>query len=280
MPNQTATFRSGEVEIFYRLFGEPGEIPLVILHGQSFFSYDWIGPAAALAGDRQVVAMDQRGFGDSDWPGDYSVPTLAGDVIALLDHRGWDRAILAGHSMGGRVCTYAAARNPTRAAGLVLIDWSPELMPEGAKRVTETIAGTPESFPSVEAAMSWYGVDPASVEGLAKRARYEAYLKAVPGGFMVKRDLHFRNQFRRVLETGERPKLGVDMWAELAAVACPILTLRGDRSDMFAPDMGARMVAANGRMKVVEVAADHDVAGQDPDGFVRAVRGFLAENGL
>ena len=277
MTHQTATFRSGEVEIFYRLFGEPGATPVAILHGQSFFSYDWIAPAGALATDRQVVAMDQRGFGESAWAGDYSVPTLAADVIALLDHLGWDRAVLAGHSMGGRVCTYAAARNPDRAAGLVLIDWSPELMPEGAKRVTETIAGTPESFPTVEAAMEWYGADPASTE---RRARFEAYLQPVDGGFRVKRDVHFRNQFRRVLETGERPKLGVDMWAELANVACPILTLRGARSDMFAPDMGARMIAAHGRMRVVEVDADHDVAGQDPQGFVAAVRGFLAETGL
>ena len=61
------------VRIFYRLFGAPGARPVLIVHGLSFFSWDWIGAATRLATDRQVAAMDMRGFGDSDWPGDYSM---------------------------------------------------------------------------------------------------------------------------------------------------------------------------------------------------------------
>ena len=49
----------------------------------------------------------------------------------------------------------------------------------------------------------------------------------IDGGFAIKRDLYFRNQFRHVLETGEKPELGVDMWATLAKVACPVLVMRG-----------------------------------------------------
>ncbi len=90
MPDQrTAKFSSGDVEIFYRLFGKSGETPIVIVHGLSYFSYDWIPMAAVLASDRQVAAMDMRGFGDSGSAQDYSVPAFARDIIALLDHRGW-----------------------------------------------------------------------------------------------------------------------------------------------------------------------------------------------
>ena len=272
---RTARFSSGDVEIAYRLFGKSGETPIVIVHGLSYFSYDWIPMAAVLASDRQVVAMDMRGFGDSSWARDYSVPAFAGDIIALLDHLGWAQAILLGHSMGGRNCTYCAAENPGRVAGLVLVDWSPENAPAGAQRVTEAVAGTPDSFASVDEAMRFFKVDPASPQGVQQRPRFEAYLKPVGSGFVIKRDPYFRNQFRRVLETGEKPKLGVDMWAELAKVACPVLVMRGTRSDMFAAETVAKVRAANPRIQVVEMNTGHDVAGTDPAAFEREALVFL-----
>ena len=79
------------VRIFYRLLGAPGRTPVLIVHGLSFFSYDWIDPAAPLAADREVAAMDMRGFGDSDWPGDYSIDANAADMVAVLDHLRWPR---------------------------------------------------------------------------------------------------------------------------------------------------------------------------------------------
>jgi pimeloyl-ACP methyl ester carboxylesterase len=108
-----------------------------------------------------------------------------------------------------------------------------------------------------------------------RRARFEAYLRPVPGGVQVKRDLHFRDQFRRVKETGERPKLGVDMWQVLGELACPALVVRGARSDMFAPETVAKVKAANPRIALVEVDGGHNVAGDNPSGFLAAVRPFL-----
>jgi pimeloyl-ACP methyl ester carboxylesterase len=273
--HRTATFSSGDVEISYRLFGKPGDTPIVIVHGLSYFSYDWIPMAAVLAADRQVAAMDMRGFGDSGWAQDYSVPAFAGDIIGLLDHLGWARAILVGHSMGGRNCTYCAAEYPDRITGLVLVDWSPENAAAGAKRVTETVASTPDSFASVEEAMRFFKVDPASPQGVQQRPRFEAYLKPVGGGYAIKRDPHFRNQFRRVLETGEKPKLGVDMWAALGKVACPVLVMRGARSDMFAAETVEKVRAANPRIQIVEMDTGHDVAGTDPAAFEREALAFF-----
>ena len=48
--------KSGDVEIAFRRFGAPGRTPILIAHGLSYFSYDWIGPASRLAADREVVA--------------------------------------------------------------------------------------------------------------------------------------------------------------------------------------------------------------------------------
>ncbi len=275
--HQTGTVHSGDVEIFYRRFGKPGSTPLVIVHGASYFSYDWVDVAAALATDREVVAMDMRGFGDSAWSPskDYTVPTMAGDIAALVAHLGWNQAIPVGHSMGGRSVAWCTAKNPELIPAAVLVDYSPENAPAGSKRTTERVGRQPDLFASVDAAMQYHGIDPASEAGKAKRPRFEAYLRPVGNGMQLKRDLYFRDQFRRVLETGEKPKLGVDMWPVLAEIRCPTLLIRGAQSDMFAADTVPKVKAANPRIDVVEIPGGHNVAGDNPEGFVATVRAFL-----
>ncbi len=277
-PHQTGTCSSGELRIAYRRFGAGDGLPILIVHGLSYFSYDWIDVAHELASDRPVVAIDMRGFGDSarSPAGDYSVPSMAQDILAVLDHLVWRRAILMGHSMGGRSTSFAAARNAARVAGLVLVDYTPDNAPGGSQRVAKTVAGAPDVFKSIDAAMQYFSVDPHSPAGAARRDRFAAYLRAVDGGFAIKRDPHFANQFRRLLETGERPKLGVDMWQILGEVSCPVLALRGRQSDMFAPETMPKLRAANPRVQLVELDGGHNIAGDNPAGLIAAVRPFLA----
>ncbi len=271
--HQTGTARSGELALNYRRLGRPGGTPLVFVHGLSFFSWDWLEAAQALAPDREAACMDMRGFGDSGRAADYSVPAMAGDIGALMDHLGWQRAIVVGHSMGGRNSAYFAAKHPQRVAGLVLVDYSPENAPAGSRRVAQNVAGVPDAFATLEAAMAHFKADPADAK---KRARFEAYLVSVPGGFAIKRDPHFREQFRKQLATGERAKLGVDMWQALAELRAPTLVIRGAHSDIFAPETVPKVKAANPRIQLVEVDAGHNVAGDNLAGFVGAVRPFLA----
>lgn len=275
IPHQTGRVRSGDVSIHFRKLGSAeharGQSPILIIHGLSYFSYDWLEVAQTLAVDREVIAIDMRGFGDSQWSAskDYSVPTMAQDIVNVLDHAGWTHALLVGHSMGGRSTTYVAAKHAARIAGLVLVDYTPENAPAGTKRTTEIVGNTPDSFASVEAAMKYFGSN--------DRARFEQYLKKENDQYKVKRDPHFRDQFRRVLQTGERPKLGVDMWQLLGEVRCPVLSMRGARSDMYAPETVAKMKAANPRIAVVEVDAGHNIAGENPKGFLNALDEFLEQ---
>jgi esterase len=269
IPHETGRVRSGDVGIHFRKLGRPGQTPVLIVHGLSYFSYDWLEVAQALAAEREVIAMDMRGFGDSDWSPakDYSVPTMAQDVLAVLDQAGWKRALVVGHSMGGRPTTYVAAKHPERVAALVLVDYTPENAPAGTKRTTETVANTPDAFASIDEAMKYFGKN--------DRARFEQYLKKTDAGYVVKRDTHFRDQFRKALQTGERPKLGVDMWQLIGDVRCPILSMRGRRSDMYAPETAAKMKAANPRVEVAEVEAGHNIAGENAQGFLNAFKSFV-----
>jgi pimeloyl-ACP methyl ester carboxylesterase len=261
--HSTGRVRSGDVSIFFRKLGNRGQSPILIVHGLSYFSWDWLEVGQVLAAEREVVAMDMRGFGDSDWSPqkEYSVPTMAQDIANVLDHLGWQRALLVGHSMGGRSTTYVAAKHPERVAGLALIDYSPENAPAGSRRVTQTVANTPDRFASIEDAMKYFGQ--------SNRARFENYLTP---DLKLKRDTYFRDQFR----SAERPKLGVDMWQLIGEVSCQLLSMRGTRSDLYAAETVQKMQAANSRLRLVEVEAGHHIAGDNPQGFIAALRPFLA----
>jgi pimeloyl-ACP methyl ester carboxylesterase len=270
--HETGRARSGDLSIHYRRLGNRALTPILIVHGLQYFSWDWLPVAQALGAEREVLCMDMRGFGDSDWSAqkDYSVPSMAQDIVAVLDHVDWQRAILLGHSMGGRSTTYAAAKHPARIAGLALIDYTPDNAPAGAKRTTELVGNTPDSFPSLEAARMYLGPKKSA-------ERYSFYLKDENGRFSVKRDPHFRDQFKKVLAGGERPKLGVDMWQMISEVCCPILSVRGKRSDMYAPETVAKMKAANPRLEVAEVDAGHDIAGENETALVEVLGKWIPE---
>jgi len=147
--------RSGDIEIFYRKFGKPGGTPVLIVHGLSYFSYDWIEAGTLIAKDREVIAIDMRGFGESSWSTarDYKLETLSNDVIAVLDVLGWNKAVLMGHSFGGRVCLATAGWKPERAAGLLLVDFAPDIAAPGRRYTAQRIGGQPDVFASVEEAM-------------------------------------------------------------------------------------------------------------------------------
>lgn len=277
--HETGTVKAGDVELFYRRFGAAGATPILIVHGLSYFSYDWIPVASELASaGREVVAMDMRGFGDSTWSPSqaYGIGDFAGDCIAVMDHLGWDKVNLMGHSMGGRNSTWCAAENPDRMSTLILCDYSPVNAKAGSERVTKTVAGVPDVFPSVDDALSYFGKDPSLPADDPYRKRMEAYLKPVDGGFIVKRDTFHRERFRKVL-AGEGGGGGPDMWAKLAEVKCPTLVVRGTRSDMFAEENVDTVKATNPNITLVQVDASHDVAGDAPDALIAEVNRFLED---
>jgi esterase len=247
----------------------PSAVPLVFLHGLQSFSHDWVPVASALG--REAACLDLRGFGDSDWSGDYSVSAMAADIGALLEHLGWPRAILVGHGLGARIAAYFAARRPRRAAALALVDYAPEYTPEGLRRAAESVAAVPEVFPSVDAAMAHFKA------AREKRLRFQAYLRKVEGGYAVKRDSVFRDRCRRFLETGARARPRADLWKALARIRVPTLVVRGARSELLAAETAARVKAANPAIRVVEVDAGHDVAGDNITALVAALRGFVEE---
>jgi pimeloyl-ACP methyl ester carboxylesterase len=104
--------------------GEADALPLLLLHGLASAAAIWELVAPALAAERRVVALDQRGHGLSDKPDTgYDFATIVTDDIAAADALGLGpRFAVAGHSWGANVALELAARHPDRVAALLLVD--------------------------------------------------------------------------------------------------------------------------------------------------------------
>ena len=119
------SFHNGSVEISYLDEGE-GD-PIVLVHGfASTKNTNWVYPgwvATLTKAGRRVIALDNRGHGESSKPYDpeeYHIGTMAGDVRALMDHLNIQRADMMGYSMGGRITAYLAQQYPQRVRCVIL----------------------------------------------------------------------------------------------------------------------------------------------------------------
>jgi 3-oxoadipate enol-lactonase len=102
---------------------ETGEgVPVVLLHGLTATRrYVVMGSKALERSGHRVVAYDARGHGRSSPAPEYGYDALAGDLAAVLDALGMERAVLAGASMGAHTITRLALDDPERVAAAVLI---------------------------------------------------------------------------------------------------------------------------------------------------------------
>jgi pimeloyl-ACP methyl ester carboxylesterase len=119
------SFHNGAVEIAYLDEGE-GD-PIILVHGfASSKNVNWVYPtwvSELRKNGRRVIALDNRGHGESAKlydPAQYSIPTMAGDVLALMDHLGIPQADMMGYSMGGRMTAWLGLNEPQRLRSAIL----------------------------------------------------------------------------------------------------------------------------------------------------------------
>jgi pimeloyl-ACP methyl ester carboxylesterase len=118
-------FLHGDVEIAFLDEGEGP--PIVLVHGfASNKAVNWVYPAwmsALTAAGRRVIALDNRGHGESTKlydPSAYHSATMAEDVRALLDHLQLPHADILGYSLGARIAAFLALAHPARVRSAVL----------------------------------------------------------------------------------------------------------------------------------------------------------------
>jgi len=111
------------VELVVHEAGDPAAPTVVLSHGFPELAHSWRHQMEPLArAGYHVIAPDQRGYGHSSAPRDvsaYGIEQLTGDLFALLDHYGKERAIFVGHDWGSIIVWQAALMHPERVSAVV-----------------------------------------------------------------------------------------------------------------------------------------------------------------
>ncbi|MBM4195266.1 MAG: alpha/beta hydrolase [Gemmatimonadetes bacterium] len=254
--------------------GAPSAPPLVFLHGITGHARTWDDEAQALAERFHVVAIDQRGHGDSDRAadGDYGNPAMVEDLAAIVDALGFRQFDLVGLSMGGRVSIGYTGGHPGRVKRLVIVDIGPDIALAGMKRVMGTMAGAPERFATKEEAAALIRLANPRYTEAKLRHRVEHGLRTLPdGGFEWKYDRELREGARQ-----GRARPAGDLWGAWRAIDCPTLLVQGRESDILDDTIAKKMIESQPRARLAVVPeAGHTVPGDQPEAFLGLLKEFL-----
>jgi pimeloyl-ACP methyl ester carboxylesterase len=109
-----------DIHIYYEVHGQGPNLTLI--EGLGYDLWSWYRQIPVFSRHFRVLAYDNRGVGRSDKPaGPYSHAQNAADLAGLLDHLGWDRTHVLGHSMGGFIAQEFALHHPERLDRLILV---------------------------------------------------------------------------------------------------------------------------------------------------------------
>ncbi|MEW2140057.1 alpha/beta hydrolase [Streptomyces sp. NPDC005409] len=244
---------SGGRRLAYTDFGGPGA-PLLALHGHFGEGALYADLAREVGPAWRVIALDQRGHGDSDRAGEYTREGYVADAAAVLEHLGLGPAVVVGHSLGGVNAYQLAARRPDLVRAVVVEDIGAVVeddlpfarqWPRRAATRDGFLAGVGSAAPHLAGSLREHA------DGWGTAFEVEDVVESQRG-------------------------LNGDHWGDWLEVRRPTLLVRGDRSRVLSAGHAREMALRRVGVRLVELPAGHAVRVGDPEGFFAAVRGFLA----
>ena len=257
------TVKSGDIVSRALDYGGCRPPDILLLHGLAGRGREWAATAEWLTSYGRVVALDQRGHGDSrDGVRDLSRDAYVQDVIATIEQKLSAPVVLVGQSMGGLNAFLAAARRPDLVRLLVIVEATPEPDPSVQLQVHRWLSNWPVPFLSRAAAQAFFGGD-----SLYARTFAES-LDEVPDGYRAAFELdHMVRAIADVTATS--------YWPEWEKVSCPTLLVGGETSFVSA-DLLRRMAQSNPACQYVQVSgAGHDLHLETPTEWRRTLCDFL-----
>jgi 3-oxoadipate enol-lactonase len=224
----------------------------------------WDEQAGPLAERFRVVRFDHRGHGGSPVvPGPYTIADMGGDVRALLDSLGVERASYAGLSIAGMVGIWLAANAPERIERLALVCTSAHLPP-------------PEAWAERAAEVAQAGTVEVVLDGVMARWLTPEFAAAHPdavaklSGQLAVTSPEAYAGCCRALER-------MDLRADLARIRAPTLVVAGAQDPSTPPEHGAAIAAAiaGARFELLDPSA-HIAAIERADDVTRLLLGHLA----
>ena len=261
------------INLHYLEWGNTDRPTILMLHGISQQAHSWDFISLPLSVDYRVVALDQRGHGDSDWSpnGNYSTDIYVGDIEGFVGAMGLKNFHLMGHSMGGRNSLAWASGRLGVLKSLTIVDTGPETQRRGQNRIQQ-FRELPDELDTLDEfasrVMEYTGRNREQTMGALKysiRQRQD-------GKWTWKYDKAMRvSGFRAPTWTPDQ------LWDGWRKIDCPALVVRGARSDIFADETMVRMAEEHPDCTTVTVEnAGHLVQGDNPPDFLAAVRSLLS----
>ncbi len=273
-------YRSSNVVVRHQRFhylewGAPDAQPILLLHGGHQSAHSWDLVSLHFAQKYRIIALDQRGHGDSEWArnGDYSNLTMAQDAQAFVAAVGLQNPIIMGHSMGGRNTLLMTRTNPDYPGALVIVDVGPETIEAGRKTISNFVKQN-EIFDDLEHFIrNVREYDPyRSREHIERTVKYNM-LERADGKYISKCDYR---RWRGEIEVHDENRDAISL-DDLASFEMPVLIVRGANSNILADDAAERFRDALPKGNLVTVPnCGHNVHSQNTLGFIDAVGKFFS----
>jgi pimeloyl-ACP methyl ester carboxylesterase len=262
------------LRLHYWEWGDPAAPPVLLLHGLPGNAAEWRTIALRLARRFRVLAVDQRGHGESAWAADYAPALMAEDVAAMIGALGTGPLPVVGHSMGGINSYLCAAAHPGLLTRLVIVDIGPgsctpaldEAVRTGLRFFARAVYADPD-----EAVREWAAGNPRAREPELRHYIVHNLRRRDDGGWVWRFDAAHLESWLDQLP--DHPT----QWTALARVTCPVLVIRGAESEVLLPATAARMVEVLPDARLVEIPdGGHDLTVERPEPVAEAVAQFLA----
>ncbi len=255
--------------IHYFTWGEPGDEPVLLVHGGAAHAEWWtfLAPLLQRPG-RHVVALDLSGHGDSGWRESYVESLWIEELFAVAEHAGLaGPPTLIGHSMGGIIAMHTVAARGDELKRAIVVDAPVERPGETRWRSGGNPFVRPRTYPNLEAAIARFKLVPDQPCENRWVVRHVARHSTRRGsdGWAWKFD-------PRIFTSPRVPPDSV-----LVGARCPMAFVRGEHSVIMSRDIADHMARLTGGAPLVEIpGAHHHVLLDQPLPLVAALDGMLA----
>ena len=259
--------------LHYLEWNPSGRTTIVLLHGNSANAWWWEPVAREMSREFRLVALDQRGHGDSEWvrPAAYRPTDYAHDLAAFLRHviRGDEKPIVVGHSMGGLTTLAFAAHHGRLTRGTVVID-AAVTSSRGRDKFLRRLKSLPVvTYPDLETAKERFRLMPN--EGHIPPA---TLLAIAEKSLAVTEEGRWTLKFDRESFFGGD---GINPMEAIEAIRLPTLLLRAEMSRIMTAEAAASACEANPHLRLITIpSAHHHVLLEKPDAVAKAIEDFAA----
>jgi pimeloyl-ACP methyl ester carboxylesterase len=264
---------AGGLKLHLQDYGTAGKPQMLCVHGSAAHAHWFDFVASGLTDEYHVLALDQRGHGDSEWDlsahPEYNYDRYAADLHELSEQLDLRDFILIGHSMGGLVSTVYAATYPGRVRAFIMVDSSLDLPAERIASMNAVGSREGSSYESANEFLASYKIRPSGSSATPDMVRH----LGMHSGRQFE-DGRWRNKVDRNVYARRVGRNLIPYWAH---IKIPALLMRGDRSNRISPQIIAQVKAYAPQVHITEVAGcDHHVTLDNPPGFVEACKRWIA----